>query len=92
MLPFLWISNEIFYEYWNSLWKVFLITKYCPISNSNVNTVVTHINNVESSTDFIVVTKCIILIIIAIVIMLQIIIIVLIVKIGILILLILLFY
>ena len=29
----------------------FLISKYCPISNSNVNTVITNMNNVESSTD-----------------------------------------
>ena len=31
--------------------KLFSISKYCPISNSNVNTVVTDINNVESNTD-----------------------------------------
>jgi len=36
---------EILYE------KLFAITKYYPISNSNVNTVVTDINNIESSTD-----------------------------------------
>ncbi|KAG4087833.1 hypothetical protein H8356DRAFT_1325011 [Neocallimastix lanati (nom. inval.)] len=29
----------------------YIITKYCPISNSNVNTVVTDMNNIESSTD-----------------------------------------
>jgi len=37
---------EILYE------KLFIISKYCPISNNNVNTVVTDKNNVESSTDF----------------------------------------
>jgi len=31
----------------NCLWLI----KYCPISNSNVDTVVTYMNNVESSTD-----------------------------------------
>jgi len=31
--------------------KFFVISKYYPISNSNVSTIVTDINNVESSTD-----------------------------------------
>ena len=31
--------------------NIFLIFKYCPISNSNVNTVITNMNNIESSTD-----------------------------------------
>jgi len=31
--------------------KFFLNSKYCPISKSNVNTVVTDMNNVESSID-----------------------------------------
>jgi len=31
--------------------KLFSISKYCPISNSNVNTVFTDINNVESNSD-----------------------------------------
>ena len=29
----------------------FIISKYCPISNINVNIVVTDMNNIESSTD-----------------------------------------
>jgi len=36
---------EILYE------KFFKISKYCLISNSNVNTVITDMNNIESSTD-----------------------------------------
>ena len=36
---------EILYE------KFFIISKYCPISNNNVNTVITEMNNIESSTD-----------------------------------------
>jgi len=32
--------------------KIFIISKYSPISNSNVITVIKDINNVESSTDF----------------------------------------
>ena len=36
---------EILYE------KYFKISKYCPISNSNVNTVITDMNNIESSTN-----------------------------------------
>jgi len=31
--------------------KFFIISKYCPISNSNVNTVITDMNNIESNTD-----------------------------------------
>ena len=31
--------------------KFYIISKYCPISNSNVNTVITNMNNIESSTD-----------------------------------------
>jgi len=31
--------------------KFFVISKYYPISNSNVSTIITDINNVESSTD-----------------------------------------
>jgi hypothetical protein len=31
--------------------KNFFITKYCPISNSNISTVVTDMNNIKSSTD-----------------------------------------
>jgi len=31
--------------------KFFLISKYCPILNSNVNTVVTDMNNIELSID-----------------------------------------
>ena len=41
MLSFPWISNEIFY----------IISKYCPISNSNVNTAITDMNNIELSSD-----------------------------------------
>jgi len=40
------INIEILYEKF-----FFVISKYCPVSNSNVNTIVTDINNVESSTD-----------------------------------------
>jgi len=29
----------------------FIITKYCPISNSNVNIFITDMNNIDSSTD-----------------------------------------
>jgi len=29
----------------------FIISKYCPISNSNVNTIITDMNNIESSSD-----------------------------------------
>jgi len=36
---------EILYE------KFFIISKYYPISNSNVNTVVTDMNDIELSTD-----------------------------------------
>jgi len=36
---------EIFFE------KFFIISKYCPISNSNKNAVIRDMNNVESSTD-----------------------------------------
>jgi len=36
---------EILYE------KFFIISKYCPISKSIVNIVVTDMNNIESSTD-----------------------------------------
>jgi hypothetical protein len=36
---------EKFYE------KLFLISKYCPISNNNGNTVVPDMNNIESSID-----------------------------------------
>jgi len=36
---------EILYE------KYFIISKYCLISNSNVNTIITNMNNIESSTD-----------------------------------------
>jgi len=51
MISFPWISNEIFQKYWNSLWKIlYYISKYCPISNSNENTVITNINNIKSST------------------------------------------
>jgi len=48
MISFPWISNEIFYGYWNSLWKNFFYNYqiYC-----NVNTVVTNMKNIESSTD-----------------------------------------
>jgi len=31
--------------------KFFIISKYCLISNSNENTIITDMNNVESSTD-----------------------------------------
>jgi hypothetical protein len=37
---------EIFYE------KIFAISKYCPILNSNVNTVVIDKNNIELSSEF----------------------------------------
>ena len=50
---------EILYE------KFFIISKYCPISNSNVNTVITDMN-IESSSNSKKVTKFIILIIITI--------------------------
>jgi len=36
---------EILYE------KFYIISKYDPISNSNVNTVITNVNNIKSSTD-----------------------------------------
>jgi len=36
---------EILYEIF------YIIYKYCPISNSNGNTVVTDMNNIKSSTD-----------------------------------------
>jgi len=36
---------EILYE------KIYIISKYCPILNSNANTVITNMNNIESSTD-----------------------------------------
>jgi len=36
---------EILYE------KMFVISKYCPILNSSVNTFVTDMSNLESSTD-----------------------------------------
>ena len=32
--------------------KIFVIPKYCPISNININTIVTDINNIKSNTDF----------------------------------------
>ena len=35
---------EILYE------KIFIITKYCPILNSNVKTVITYMNNIDLST------------------------------------------
>jgi len=38
-------DNEIIYE------GLFIISKYCPISNSNVNAVVIDMNSVESSMD-----------------------------------------
>ena len=50
---------EILYE------KFFIISKYCPISNSNINTVITDMN-IESSSNSKKVTKFIILIIITI--------------------------
>jgi len=31
--------------------KFYIISKYCPISNSNVNTVITNMNNIELSSD-----------------------------------------
>jgi len=31
--------------------KFFVISKYCPISNSNLSTVITDINNIESNTN-----------------------------------------
>jgi len=31
--------------------KLFVISKYCPILNRNVNTIFTDMNNIESSTD-----------------------------------------
>jgi hypothetical protein len=37
---------EILYE------KFYIISKYCPLSNSNVDTVITDMNNIESNTDF----------------------------------------
>jgi hypothetical protein len=39
-------DSEVLYE------KFLIISKYCPISNSNVNTVITNMNNVESSSDY----------------------------------------
>jgi len=36
---------EVLYE------KFFIISKYCTISNSNVNTVIIDMNNIELSTD-----------------------------------------
>jgi hypothetical protein len=36
---------EILYE------KFYFISKYCPISNSNVNTVIIDMNNIELSSD-----------------------------------------
>ena len=36
---------EILYE------KLFIISKYCPISSNNINTVITDMNNEESSVD-----------------------------------------
>ena len=36
---------EILYE------KFYIISKYCPISNSNVDTVITDMNNIELSSD-----------------------------------------
>jgi len=36
---------EILYE------KFYIYSKYCPISNSNVNTVITDMNNIESSSE-----------------------------------------
>ena len=36
---------EILYE------KFYIYSKYCPISNSNVNTVITDMNNVDLSID-----------------------------------------
>ena len=48
MLSFPWILYELF------LWIFkffFLISEYSPTSNSNINTVVTDMNNVESSID-----------------------------------------
>jgi len=40
---------KYFMDIENPYWKLFVISKYCSISNSNVNTVVTDMNNVESS-------------------------------------------
>jgi len=31
--------------------KLFVISKYCPISNSKVSTIITDMNNIESNTD-----------------------------------------
>jgi len=36
-------DSEVLYE------KFLIISKYCPISNSNVNTVITNMNNLESN-------------------------------------------
>ena len=36
---------EILYEIF------YIISKYCPISNSNVDTVITYMNNIELSSD-----------------------------------------
>ena len=39
-------DNEILYE------NFYIISKYCPISNSNVDTIITDMNNIELSSDF----------------------------------------
>ena len=31
--------------------NIFIFSKYCPISNSKVSTVITYMNNIESNTD-----------------------------------------
>ena len=40
------------WKYFKNIEKYFIISKYCPISNSNVNTVITNMNSKESSSDY----------------------------------------
>jgi len=74
---------EYFKDIKNLYEKIFIISKYSSISNSNVNTIVTDMNNIEQVQILIDVTKRMVLMKTIIEIILLIIVIVLIVEIGI---------